>query len=34
MQTIIITTMVAMIVVPIIVLGVMDAMRHPWRPRK
>jgi len=30
MQTIIITTMLAMILVPIITLGVMDAIRHPW----
>jgi hypothetical protein len=30
MQTIIITAMLAMIVVPIIALGVMDAKRHPW----
>ena len=31
MQTIIITTMLAMILVPIITLGVYDAIRHPWR---
>ena len=31
MQTIIIITMLAMILIPIITLGVQDAIRHPWR---
>jgi hypothetical protein len=32
MQAIIILIMLAMIVLPIIILGIQDARRHSWRP--
>jgi len=30
MQTLITTTMLAAIILPIIILGISDAKRHPW----
>jgi len=33
LQTIIVAAMLAAIIFPIIVLGVLDARRHSWRPK-